>query len=107
MIICSPVPRNAWADGKIKRGFDGYAQWAADAAKASEAWFIDLNTIASDRYDALGQQKTATYFNDFQHTKKIGARVNAASVVEGLKQLKDCPLSNDLLPIAAATSSAP
>ena len=28
-IICSPVPRNKWADGKIKRGFDGYAQWAA------------------------------------------------------------------------------
>ncbi len=98
VILCSPVPRNAWSDGKIKRGFDGYAQWAAEAAKASGAWFIDLNTIASDHYDALGQQKTAAYFNDFQHTKKIGARVNAACLVEGLKQLKACPIANDLAP---------
>lgn len=98
VIICSPVPRNQWADGKIKRGFDGYAQWAADAAKASGAWFIDLNKLASDRYDALGQQTTATYFNDPQHTRKAGARVNAECVVAGLKQLKDCPLAGALLP---------
>ncbi len=98
VIICSAVPRNAWSDGKIKRGFDGYAQWAADAAKASGAWFLDLNRLASDRYDALGQEKTAAYFNDFQHTKKTGARVNAECVAAGLRQLKDCPLANDLLP---------
>ena len=96
-IICSPVPRNKWADGKIKRGFDGYAQWAAEAAMASGALFIDLNTIAANRYDALGQEQTAKYFNDYQHTVKIGARVNAESVVEGIKQLKDCPLAGDLL----------
>jgi rhamnogalacturonan acetylesterase len=95
-IICSPIPRNTWIDGKIKRGFDGYARWAAAAAKASGALFIDLNTIAADHYDALGQEKTATYFNDNQHTKKIGARLNAECVVEGIKQLKDCPLRNDL-----------
>ena len=92
VIICSPVPRNTWIDGKIKRGFDGYAQWAADAAKASGALFIDLNTIAADHYDALGQEKAATYFNDNQHTKKIGARLNAACVVEGLTKLTNCPL---------------
>lgn len=97
VILCSPVPRNTWSDGKIKRGFDGYVQWAADAAKASGAWFIDLNQIASDRYDALGQQTAATYFNDPQHTKKSGARVNAGCVVEGLGRLKDCPLSDALV----------
>ncbi len=100
VIICSPVPRNTWIDGKIKRGFDGYAQWAAEAAKASGAFFIDLNTLASDRYDALGQKTAATYFNDNQHTKKIGARVNAECVAEGLRQLADCPLAGDLLPAA-------
>jgi rhamnogalacturonan acetylesterase len=96
VIICSPVPRNTWVDGKIKRGFDGYAQWAADAARASGALFIDLNTIAADRYDALGQEKVAAYFNDYQHTKKAGARLNAESVVEGLNKLMDCPLRNYL-----------
>ncbi len=98
IIICSPVPRNTWADGKIKHGFDGYAQWAADAAKASGALFVDLNTIAANRYDALGQEETAKLFSDYQHTKKAGARLNAESVIEGLKQLKDCPLANDLAP---------
>jgi rhamnogalacturonan acetylesterase len=107
VIICSPVPRNSWIDGKIKRGFDGYAQWAADAAKASGALFIDLNTIAADRYDALGQAKAATYFNDYQHTKKIGAQLNAESVIDGLDRLPGCPLRKDLVSIPPAPSPAP
>ncbi|MDB6114722.1 MAG: hypothetical protein JWQ62_1667 [Lacunisphaera sp.] len=98
IIVCSPVPRNSWADGKIKRGFDGYAGWAAEAAKAGGALFIDLNRIANDRYDTIGQEKTATYFNDFQHTKKVGARINAECVAEGLRQLAGCPLKDFLLP---------
>ncbi len=107
IIICSPVPRNTWVDGKIKRGFDGYAQWAADAAKAGGALFIDLNTIAADHYDALGQEKTATYFNDYQHTKKIGAQLNAACVVEGIKQLTNCPLAKYVLTDPAAAGNSP
>jgi rhamnogalacturonan acetylesterase len=102
-IICSPVHRNTWADGKIKRGFDGYAGWAQDAAKMGGALFIDLNNLAADRYDAMGQEKTAQYFNDNQHTTKAGAKVNAEAVVEGIRQLKDCPLASDLLPAALST----
>jgi rhamnogalacturonan acetylesterase len=96
-IVCSPVPRNSWIDGKIKRGFDGYAAWAADAAHQSGAPFIDLNTIAADHFDALGRDKAAAYFNDNQHTTKIGARLNAASMVEGIKLLKDIALAGFLL----------
>jgi lysophospholipase L1-like esterase len=96
-IVCSPVPRNTWIDGKIKRGFDGYAAWAADASRQSGAQFIDLNTLAADRYDALGSEKAASYFNDMQHTTKAGAQLNAAALVEGIKSLKDCPLSNFLV----------
>ncbi len=105
VIVCSPAPRNTWADGKIKRGFDGYAQWAADAAKASGAFFLDLNTLAANRYDTLGQEKAATYFNDFQHTKKIGAHLNAQCVIDGLKQLKDCPLVKFYAPNSAAAAN--
>lgn len=106
-IICSPVPRNTWTDGKIKRGFDGYAQWAADAAKTTGTFFIDLNAIAANRYDALGKEKATPYFADHQHTTKAGARLNAESVVEGLKQLKECPLATYLAPFPAAATSAP
>jgi rhamnogalacturonan acetylesterase len=105
-IICSPVPRNAWSDGKIKRGFDGYAQWAADAAKTTGAFFIDLNTIAANRYDSLGDEKVAPYFADHQHTTKAGARLNAESVVKGIRQLKDCPLVKYLAPSPAAATPA-
>ncbi len=96
VVILSPAPRNRWTDGKIQRGFDGYAQWAAEAAQASGASFIDLNALAADRFDALGQPTAAQIFNDTQHTKKMGARINAESVVAGLKQLKDCPLASCL-----------
>lgn len=96
-IVCSPVPRNTWIDGKIKRGFDGYAAWAADAAHQSGAQFIDLNTLAANRYDALGREKAASYFNDNQHTTKAGARLNAASMVEGIQLLKGNPLASFLI----------
>ncbi|HVT83155.1 MAG TPA: rhamnogalacturonan acetylesterase [Phycisphaerae bacterium] len=102
VIVCSPVPRNTWAEGKIKRGFDGYVGWAEAAAKESGAFYIDLNKLAADRFDALGQQKTAALFNDNQHTKKAGAKLNAEAVVEGLRGLKECGLKEDLLPVAAS-----
>ena len=98
VIICSPVPRNKWEDGKIKRGLDGYAEWTAAAATASGALYIDLNAIAADRFDALGQEAAAPMFNDSQHLTKAGARLNAECVTAGLRQLKNCPLAADLLP---------
>ena len=96
VIICSPPPRNSWLEGKVLRGLDGYASWAADAARVSGARFIDLNTLSANKYDALGQEATRPYFNDNQHSKKAGAKLNAASVAEGIKGLKDCALAADL-----------
>lgn len=101
VIICSPPPRNLWTDGKIARGLDGYAGWAKDAATQSGAYFIDLNTISADKYDALGQDGTKPLFNDFQHSHKAGAHLNAESVATGIRQLK-IPLAKDLLPETAA-----
>jgi len=97
VILCSPVPRDKWVDGKIVRGFDGYAQWADESAQASGALFIDLNTICANRFDALGEgQKTKIYVDGYQHTTKYGARLNAESVVAGIRLLTDCPLAGDL-----------
>lgn len=97
VIICSPIPRNTWENGKIKRGFGGYAKWAEEAAKAGGALFLDLNTLAANRYDAMGEQKTATYFADRQHTTKAGARLNAEAAAEGMAQFKNCELSKAVL----------
>ena len=96
VILLSPPPRNLWLENKVVRGLDGYASWAADAARQSGARFIDLNTITANKYDELGQEKTKAYFNDLQHSRKAGAKLNAESVVAGLKALKDCALSADL-----------
>jgi len=97
IIICSPAPRNTWSEGRIKRGFDGYAEWAAAAAKQSGALFIDLNTLTANRYDALGQEESRPYFNDQQHTTRFGARVNAECVIEGLRALHQSKLTRALV----------
>ncbi len=96
-IVVSPPPRNQWIEGHVIRGLSGYAAWAAEAARARGARFIDLNTITADRYDAIGQTAIAPYFNDTQHSTKQGARLNAESVATGLRALKDCPLADDLI----------
>jgi len=102
-IVLSPVPRNTWQNGKANRNDQDYSKWAAEAAKQSNAYFIDLNKIISDRYEAEGEAKVkAEYFNttDHTHTIEAGARVNAASVIQGLKAQKNIPLNKYLTPAA-------
>lgn len=92
-----------WPD--CKQCLFGYVQWAATTAKESGALYIDLNALSANRLDALGQQGAAALFNDNQHTRKAGAKLNAEAVVEGIKTLQECPLKNDLLPAAISTSA--
>ncbi len=102
-IVLSPVPRNSWKEGKANRNSQDYGKWAAKAAKQGEAFFIDLNKIISDRYEAEGEVKVRSeYFNptDHTHTIEAGARVNATSVVQGLKEQKNIPLNRYLTPAA-------
>jgi acetyl esterase/lipase/lysophospholipase L1-like esterase len=98
-IILSPVPRNIWIDGRVERAAATYGGWAAQVAQSQKAFFIDLNEIVAARYEALGQDKVRKdYFRvDHTHTSPIGAKLNAASVVEGLKLLKNCQLTTYLL----------
>ena len=94
-IVASLIPRNRWKDGKVARSADDYALWARQAAEQSGALFIDLNAIASNHYDAEGEQQVrAKYFNktDGTHTIEAGARLNAQSVIEGLNALENNPL---------------
>jgi hypothetical protein len=42
----------------------------------------------------MGQEKVKAFFTtDHTHTNFVGAELNAASVIEGLKLIKDCSLN--------------
>jgi len=101
-IILSPVPRNMWSeDGKtITRATKDYTPWAFEAAKQGGADFIDLNDIIARHYEAEGWEKVKTqyFMTDRTHTTPVGAELNAACVVEGIKTLKNCKLCGYLLP---------
>lgn len=95
-MICSLIPRNTWRDGKAARsGANSAAGWAAEAASAANAPFIDLNEIIARQYDSLGQEKVNVLFvaNAGPHTSLAGAQTNALCVVSGLKALKENPLA--------------
>lgn len=98
VLIASMIPRNDWKEGKVIRASDNYGKWAAEVAGQTGAWFIDLNRITADKYDAWGPEKVKPLFpTEHTHTSPEGARINAESVAEGVKQLKDCPLNKYLL----------
>jgi polygalacturonase/lysophospholipase L1-like esterase len=106
-IVCSLVPRKIWKDGKIVRASEDYGRWAAEAARAEGASFIDLNEIIAAKYDAMGPARVEALFADeHTHTNGKGAALNAASVIEGIRSLPNLPLVSFLaLPAAAPTPS--
>jgi len=99
-IVCSPVPRNIFVNGKIEIPETGYGKWSEQVAHASGALFIDLFGIVARNYEAIGQEKVKTEFfteKDHTHTTKAGAEVNAKSVADGIRLLKKSDLKSYLL----------
>lgn len=97
-IVCSPIPRNDWADGKVKRSKDSYAGWAKQIAEQEGAFFIDLNELIAAKYEALGAEKVKAFFPaDHTHTDKEGARLNAEIVVNELGRIKPGQIQEYLL----------
>jgi rhamnogalacturonan acetylesterase len=98
-IICSPIPRNDWKDGKLIRyNGTGYGLWAKQTAESTGAFFIDLNSLTANSYDAMGPEKVKPFFpNEHTHTGRDGALLNATNVSIAIKLLKDCQLKDYLL----------
>jgi rhamnogalacturonan acetylesterase len=97
-IICSPIPRHDWKNGKVVRSGNTYTKWAKEVAEQTGAFFIDLHNIISDGFEEIGQEKATTFFpQDHTHTNKEGAIFNAGIVVSQLRQLKQCKLKKFLL----------
>jgi rhamnogalacturonan acetylesterase len=92
-ILCSPIPRKTWKDGKIVRNADTFGGWAHQVALQQHIGFIDLNEMIARRYDALGEEKVEPLFGDpHTHTSRAGAKLNADCVVAGLKALPRDPV---------------
>jgi lysophospholipase L1-like esterase len=100
-IVLSPIPRNSWANGVVRRASKDYGKWAAEIAQAEGVPFVDLNEIVARRYEQTGQEKVATEFfgaTDHTHTTAAGAELNARCVVEGIRELRESALAGFLLP---------
>lgn len=85
-IVCSPIPRNDWKEGKVLRSADSYAKWAKEVSTIKRITFIDLNNLIAEKYEALGQEKVKSFFPvDHTHTNIDGAKLNAEIVIMALK----------------------
>ncbi len=97
-IVLSMIPRNEFRDGKVLRAANDYGKWAKESAEQGGAFFIDLNAITADKYDQWGAEKVKAFFpGDHTHTNKEGAAINAASVVEGIRQNSKIELNKYLV----------
>lgn len=99
-VVITPIPRNDWQDGKIRRTPASYPQWAMEVAKKEKVQFIDLNKLMSEKLDGFGEaQVTGKYFysRDHTHTSAEGAVLAASIVVDGLKQMRKLKIKEYLL----------
>lgn len=95
-VVLSHTPRNKWHDGLIESNASSFGLWAREAADRAGAFFIDLNAISGAKFQELGPDGSAPYFkNDHTHSSLKGARLNAESIAEGLRNT-DCSLKNFL-----------
>jgi rhamnogalacturonan acetylesterase len=96
-IICSPVPRDNFREGKTVRADSTYGGWAQTVARSNGALFIPLNNLVADRYDAMGQEKVHAFFPvDHTHPDKAGSELTASIVVGAVRKLNKCKLKNYL-----------
>ncbi|MEB2785645.1 rhamnogalacturonan acetylesterase [Algoriphagus persicinus] len=96
-IVASMIPRNKFLDAEVERASKDFGKWAKDAARRHGVPFIDLNSIVADQYDKWGQEVVKGLFEkDHTHTNEAGARINAWSVTEGIRNLENCTLKDYL-----------
>ena len=106
-VLVSLTPRNAWADAdstRIERVDQTYGLWARQVARKERVPFIDLNEITARKFERFGKEKVKDMFYlDRIHTSVFGARVNAESFAEGLRDSRGVALAGYLQPGAPDT----
>jgi lysophospholipase L1-like esterase len=99
-IIITPIPRNDWDKGKIKRTAGSYPEWAMEVARQEKIQSVDLNKAMSDKLDTFGEsQVTGKYFyrRDHTHTSAEGAKLSASLILSGIQSINKCKLNKYLL----------
>lgn len=92
VILATPVPHKEWAND-----FAEHRKLANAVARETQVPLIDVTAITGKTYDVLGKEKVDTLFSDQRtHTNIAGARINAESVVAGIKGLSQNGLNNYL-----------
>lgn len=100
IVICSPVPHCPRVEvkaGDIEKS--DYVKLSTAVAEAEKVPFVNLNKITMSHYAGMTPKEIKEkYFTsaDNTHSSFAGAELNARSVVEGLRELKDCPLAGFL-----------
>ena len=107
-ILLSLTVRNIWADGRVERGSGRYGEWTRQIAQAEKTAFIDLTTLAADRYEQMGADTVKAFFpRDHTHTSDEGAELNAKLVLAGLKALHENGIIRTLSAAGRAVEIAP
>lgn len=106
-ILFSLTPRNAWDDKDstiITRVNQTFGLWAKQVAEAENVPFIDLNEITARKFEKFGKEKVKyMFYLDRIHTSTFGARVNAESAAEGIRNCPGLELAQYLKPIIKDT----
>lgn len=99
-ILLSHIPRNMFTTKDsvaVIRNSDGYGLWTKKAAEEEKVPYIDLNKLIADKLDKMGKDAIQQlYYGDHTHTSKSGAILNAQTVAEGIRELKNCKLKDAL-----------
>ena len=85
-IICSPIPRDSWKNGKIAP--TDYTGWAKQVSEETGSYYIDLNERIASTYEKMDTAAVHKFFPaDHTHTNLEGAKLNAEIVAGELKKI--------------------
>lgn len=108
-VLFSLTPRNAWDDKDstvITRVNKTFGLWAKQVAKKEKVPFVDLNEITACKFEKFGKEKVKyMFYIDRIHTSAFGARVNAESAAEGIRNCKGLELARYLKPVEKDTAT--
>ena len=99
-ILLSHIPRNMFTTKDsiaVNRNTNGFGKWTKEAAAMENVPYLDANKLIADKLDKIGKDSIQKlFYGDHTHTSKAGALLNAETIAEGIKGLKNCNLKDSL-----------